>query len=180
MSAPSFFRPGAAWKYLGPRHPPYAGHNRTPNEAEILLRRAVGYDIRTYGCVGSGPQTQGSAFGRGPPNAESCVGDPATFWTMSRRFGASDRAANRNRRPLCSVSCYARAPGGEGRNSYLSRVYTVCSLMAGHVAIPERRWPGTHLAPWGHTDPAQARRAAVRPPLRMGVGPGEYRNNTSR
>ncbi len=31
--------------------------------AEILLRRAVGYDIRSYGCVGSGPQTQDRAFG---------------------------------------------------------------------------------------------------------------------
>jgi hypothetical protein len=60
------------------------------------------------------------------------------FWTASRRFGASDRVANRSRRPLCSVSCYARAPGGDGRNSYLSRIYR-CLLMAWHIVSPERR-----------------------------------------
>jgi hypothetical protein len=64
--------------------------------------------------------------------------------------------------PQTHNSAFGSPPGGDGRDSYLSRVYC-CLLMTGHIVSSERRWLCTYLAPWGHTDPDA--------PLRIGVGP---------
>jgi hypothetical protein len=207
--------------------PPCAGHARTPNGAEILLRREIGYDIRTYGCVGSSPPTQDRALGRGspvrkgPPNAMHRVGDPnwmweprgllggvATVWSerpCGESVGANDDSPKE--RPLCSVSCYARAPGGDGRDSYLSRGYPrraaalralsphgwACRLSGKEVARHESRVMGPQEAPQSPGTPIwvpKTHKSAFGSPIPIGIGktanqeiggPGAYiPNNTSR
>ena len=99
--------------------------------AGILLRWAAGCDIRTYGCVGSGPQMQTERSG-------DLLGVVATGWSArpcDRSVGANDHSPVR--RPPCNVSCQEDASRGTGSIHNYSAPTSI--PMALHIVSSERR-----------------------------------------